>query len=70
MAMRKVTPLKLAIVASGRPQKTIAAEIGIDEARFSRIVNGLHADEATRQAIADALDRQVDDLFPDYQQAA
>jgi transcriptional regulator with XRE-family HTH domain len=61
---RAVTPLKLAVVASGRRQKDIAAQVGLDEATFSRIVNGLHAPDATRAAIAQALDVPEADLWP------
>lgn len=64
-SMRTVTPLKLAVVASGRRQKDIAAQIGMDEAGFSRIVNGLHTSEATRERIAQALGRTPADLWPD-----
>lgn len=64
MPMRNVTPLKLAIVASGRHQKDIAAEIGMDPAQLSRIVNGLHAPDSTREAIARALGRKVEELWP------
>lgn len=60
------TALKLAIVASGWRQKDIAAEVGLDEPTLSRIVNGLHADEETRRAIAGVLRRQVDELFPPF----
>jgi hypothetical protein len=60
---RRVTPLKLAIIASGRPQKDIAAEIGIDPSHLSRIVNGLHCDDGTREKLAAALGRNVSDVF-------
>lgn len=62
--MRSVTPLKLAIVASGRSQRALAAELRMDETHLSRIVNGLHTDEDTRNRIASALHRQVDELWP------
>ena len=67
--MRKATPLKLAIVQSGIPQKDIAAGVGIDPAHLSRIVNGLHADDHTKQSIAREIQRRtgepttVADLF-------
>ena len=57
------TPLKVAIIQSGRHQKDIAAAIGIDPTHLSRIANGLHASEATREALAAELGRTVDDLF-------
>lgn len=62
--MRTLTPLKRAIFESQRVQRDIAAEIGIDEAHLSRIVNGLHCNDATRLRIAAALGRDVSELFP------
>lgn len=64
--MSRPTPLKRAIFESGRVQKDIASEIGIDPAQLSRIVNGLHCDDATRLRIAAALGRDVADVFPSY----
>lgn len=61
---RPVTPLKLAIAVSGRTQRDVAEALGLSEAHFSRIVNGLHASEATRQQIAGELGQTVDDLWP------
>lgn len=61
---RPVTALKVAIVASGRTQREVAEAIGIDETRMSRIVNGEHADDTLREAIATTLGRTTDDLFP------
>jgi transcriptional regulator with XRE-family HTH domain len=63
--MQKPTPLKRAIFESGMKQKDIAARLQMDEGHLSRIVNGLHAPQATREAIADALDRPVADLWPE-----
>jgi predicted XRE-type DNA-binding protein len=62
--MRKPTTLKLAIVSSGLRQKDIAEQVGLDEPSMSRIVNGLHCDDVTRQKIACALDREVHELWP------
>lgn len=62
--MKRITPLKLAIVASGRSQKDLALELGLHESQLSRIVNGLETDAGTRYAIADALGRDVDELWP------
>ena len=68
--MRTPTPLKLAIVQAGLTQKDIAAGIGIDPAQLSRIVNGLHVDDHTKQSIAREIQRRtgettsVSDLFP------
>lgn len=62
--MTVVTPLKLAIVASGRSQRDIAAAVGISEFKLSRIVNRrAHADAATRAALARELGRSPAALF-------
>jgi transcriptional regulator with XRE-family HTH domain len=61
---RLVTPLRLAIAQSGLTQREVADAAGLHESRLSRIVNGLHCDEATREAIARALGRHVDEVFP------
>lgn len=62
------TPIRLALVHSGRTQREVAAEVGIHESYLSRIANGLHVDdEPTRAAIAAALGRPVDELFPSYE---
>jgi hypothetical protein len=61
---RTATPLKVAIVLDGRPQKDIAAALGIDPGQFSRYVNGLHCSERTKREIAKVLGRQVDELWP------
>lgn len=58
------TPLKRLLVAEGRKQSWLAEKIGIDQATLSRIVNGLHCDPSTREAIAKALCRSVDELWP------
>jgi transcriptional regulator with XRE-family HTH domain len=61
---RAVTPLKVAVVASGRRQKDIAAALGMTEAQFSLIVNGKHADHGTQERIAAELRQKVEVLFP------
>ncbi len=66
--MRKPTPLKRAIFEAQRTQRAIAAEVGIDPGHLSRIVNGLHAEQATRLKIANALGRNVCELFPSDEQ--
>lgn len=66
--MMNVTPLKLAIVASGRSQRDVATAVGISEFKLSRIVNR-HAlpDHATRLALARELGRSPEALFADEQ---
>lgn len=64
MERQQVTPLKLAVVASGRRQKDIAAALNMSEGQFSLIVNGKHASERTRDRIAAELGQTVETLFP------
>lgn len=61
---RPVTPLKVAIARSGRTQRDLADALGLSEQHFSRIVNGLHASEGTRDQIAAELGQTVVDLWP------
>lgn len=68
--VKRPTPLKRAIFDSGLLQKDIAAAVGIDAAHLSRIVNGLHADEGTRQKIARELGRTEAALWPDMERDA
>lgn len=56
--------LKMAIFASGISQRDLAAKVGLHETQLSRIANGLHAPEATQAAIADALGREISELWP------
>lgn len=66
--MTSVTPLKLAIVASGRSQRDVANAVGISEFKLSRIVNRrATADEATRRALARELGQPAATLFGDDQ---
>lgn len=62
--MRVTTNLKRAIFESGQTQRSVAAAVGLREDQLSRIVNGLHCDDATRLKIAAALGRDVSELFP------
>lgn len=64
------TPLRRVLEDEGRKQSWLAERIGIDPAQLSRIVNGFHAPEATRDAIADALGRETSELFPEHAQSA
>jgi hypothetical protein len=57
------TPLKRILREDGRKQNWLAEQTGVSPAQLSRIVNGLQCDEATRQAIADALGRSVSEVF-------
>lgn len=56
--------LKIAIVASGKSQRQIAAACDIPENRFSSIVRGwIYPREIEREAIAAALGKPADELF-------
>jgi DNA-binding XRE family transcriptional regulator len=69
--MRKPTPLKLAIVASGHSQRAIAEMVGIDEPQFNHIVAGRRTPNLVRAiALSRLLDTPVEDLFPDAHGAA
>jgi transcriptional regulator with XRE-family HTH domain len=67
---RYITPLKLAFLQSEITQREVAEAVGLSEGQLSRIANGLHTSQRNRQAIADALGRQVSDLWPELQRAA
>lgn len=61
---RRNTPLKLAIVASGRTQRDIAALARLGEVRLSAIITGrIVPSAAEKRAIARALRRPLEDLF-------
>jgi transcriptional regulator with XRE-family HTH domain len=56
--------LKLAIIAKGRKQYELAAEMGMSETRLSRIVSGRLAPSADEQhKLARLLDVPVEALF-------
>jgi transcriptional regulator with XRE-family HTH domain len=68
LAMITVTPLKLAIVASGRSQREVATAVGISEFKLSRIVNRhVRPDAATRAALARELGSSAEALFGEGQ---
>lgn len=62
--MARISPLRLALLEEDRTQRWLAEQLGRSEAFVSRIVNGLHCDEATRFQIAGLLHRPVHELFP------
>lgn len=59
------TPLARIMREEGRKQVWLADRVGVDPATINRIIHGLHAPDATRQAIADALNRSVSELWPE-----
>lgn len=62
--MAQRTALKRHLEETGRRQRWLAERVGIHESQLSRIVNGMHCDEATQAAIARELGTTVDELFP------
>lgn len=53
----------------GRRQTWLAQRVGMDAADINRAINrGMILDPAKKQAIADVLDRKVEELWPDEQQ--
>ncbi len=59
------TRLDEIMATEGRKQTWLARQVGCSRAQISLIVGGYHADDATRRAIAEALGRTVDDVFPE-----
>ncbi|HZO57055.1 MAG TPA: helix-turn-helix transcriptional regulator [Bryobacteraceae bacterium] len=56
--------LKIAIVASGKSQRQIAAACGVPENRLSEIVRGwAEPRDREREALAAVLGKPADDLF-------
>lgn len=66
--MPQPTPLRRIMEDEGRRQSWLARRVGIDQSELSRIVNrGLIPPEQVRCAIAEALGRTVDELWPDLE---
>ena len=62
---RPETPLKRILDEEGRRQDWLARQLNVDESAVSRWVRGVHVpSEPNRRAIAEALGRNVDDVFP------
>lgn len=65
MRARIDTPLRRILREEGRRQDWLADQVGADVYQVSRWVRGVHVPvEATREAIACALGRHVDEIFP------
>jgi len=70
MIRTEPTPLARAIFDSGQSQRAIAKKAGIEESKFSKIVNGWReASEDEKKRIARVLKRTVADLFPVTEEA-
>lgn len=68
---RTPTQLRIAIAASGRTQREIAAAVGLSEKDMSLIVNGHQAgDDATRSKLAGELGTTTSVLFPSSPEVA
>ncbi len=68
--MKSPTTLKRLIFESGQTQRAIAAKADVREDQFSRIVNGLSCDPDIQARIAEALGREVHELWPNSAAAA
>lgn len=67
---RTTTPLRMALTEGGYIHGAIATRVGLHPGTFSRIVNGWHCDQATRQKISAALGREISELWPDHMEQA
>lgn len=64
--MPQVTPLKIAIVSSGKTIVQLSRETGFGETEISAWANGRHTPiKRTRVALAEALGRPLEELWPD-----
>lgn len=64
MAMNTV--LKVAFIEAGKKQIAVAQETGIENTKLSRIIHGYcEPSDEEKKAIAKALRRKVDHLFPE-----
>lgn len=64
--MEANTALKVAIVSSGHRQYVIAGRAGMNETLLSKIITGrTTATPEQKKALAKALGRRVQDLFPE-----
>lgn len=70
MKIPSETRLKRILREEGRKQRWLASQIGVSESQVHYIVNGLHVADATKRSIAEALGRDVDDVFGPTEVAA
>lgn len=64
------TALGAILREEGRRASWLADRVGVNEGTMSRWINGLHVPEDRRAAIAEALGRTADELWPEDQVAA
>lgn len=64
-SIKTTTRLGEILDSEGRKQSWLSERTGIDTGTLSRYVNGLHVPEDRQRAIAEALGRELEDVFPD-----
>jgi len=62
---RPKTRLAEILETEGRKQSWLVQVTGIDSGMLSRYVNGLHCPDDRQRTIAEALGREVQDVFPE-----
>lgn len=60
-----VTRLGQILEEEGRYQTWLAEKVGISRATLNRYVKGLHVPDDKRALIAEALGREISDVFPE-----
>lgn len=65
-----MTYLRGILEGEGRTQSWLAKQVGVDRSVICRYAAGLIPPDDKRQAIADALGRTPDEIWPDMEQAA
>ena len=68
--MARRTRLGWVLREQGRRQDWLAEQVGVDPSHISRIVHGLFPSQATAEKIADALDVEVSELWPELGEQA
>lgn len=61
-----MTPLqiKIALLEAGIEQKEIAKRIGVTPPAVSQVIHGISSSIKIRRAVAEALGKSIDDLWP------
>lgn len=71
MVARIDTELKRILLSEGRSQSWLSRTTGVDRSQINRYVHGIHdPDLRIKKAIAEALGRTVEDVFPASEIAA
>lgn len=61
---KPLTRLGEILEMEGRRQAWLAKKVGTDRSTIHRFVKGLHVPDDMRAPIAEALGREIDDVFP------